>query len=64
MYVGCVCECVCIGYVKCEVCVGDCVLSVWSMLDGVVYVWESVCCECVCCMYGVFVRKCVLDVFV
>ena len=50
MYVGCVCECVCIGYVKCEVCVGDCVLSVWSMLDGVVYVWESVCVACMECL--------------
>ena len=59
MYVGCVCECVCIGYVKCEVCVGDCVICVE-------YVgWGSICLgECVCCMYGVFVRKCMLDVFV
>lgn len=46
-------ECVCIGYVKCEVCVGDCVLSVWSMLDGVVYVWEKCVLWCVLHVWSV-----------
>ena len=47
----------------CEVCVEECVLAAWSMLGGG-SVWGSVCCECVCCMCGVFVRECMLDVFV
>lgn len=64
VYVGCVCECVCVG------CVEDCVLSAWNMLGGGVYggvcvvsvcvacvkcLSESVCCMCLCecvCVLG------------